>query len=164
MPGAVRSVVQLTVEFQLCFPVNLRSCCESILGWRKDLGESGLRGQGPPPCPSFCQRIGMRTFRTRHWAGQQSESQGENSPAQAAEHSLAHSSWAMLHTGLYGGPCTGIAVPATEGQESYREEVHPNLKGRVGIRQAGTAAGIPGGGTAGEALAVQKSLVRTRRS
>lgn len=37
-----------------------------------------------------------------------------------------------------------------------------NLKERVGVPQAGTAAGTPGSGDSpGEALAVQKSLVRT---
>lgn len=108
---------RLTLESQLCFLANFGSCREGILGWRKDLGGSGLRALGPPPFPSFSWQMFMRALRTRPWAGQQRERRGENSPTQAVELTVH-----LLQLGpcCMGGLAWGWAVPATEELEKLQ--------------------------------------------
>lgn len=64
----------------------------------------------------------MRTFCTRHWARPQSELQGEDSLAQAAELTVwpVHPGPCCTHVCTEGLAQTGIAVPATEGQEKLQ--------------------------------------------
>lgn len=124
--GVVR--YRLTLESQLCFLANLRSCCESILGWRKDLGESDLRALGPPPFPSFSWQMVMRALRTTPWAGQQREHRGENSPAQAVKLTVR-----LLQL----GPCCmgGGQSLRQRVWRSCKEEEYLNLRGYVLPRQ-----------------------------